>query len=87
MEANMPESKETKRPRARRPRSPSGLAGARILREREVLDLLGIGRTTLWTWVRAGSFPAPIKLGPAAKGWTEATIKGFLESRPAASSR
>ena len=76
---------ETRTPRARRPRTPSQLAGAlRVWREREVLDLLGIGRTTLWRWVSTGNFPAPIRLGPAAKGWTEAAIKGYLASRSSA---
>lgn len=71
--------------RTRRQRQPSPHAEAlRVWRERELLELLGCGRTTLWRWVRDGLFPRPIRLGVVAKGWTERTVRGWLDSRKAA---
>ena len=36
---------------------------SRMLQLPEVLSLVGLGRTTLWRMVKAGTFPAPVKLG------------------------
>jgi prophage regulatory protein len=66
--------------RARRPRTQSQLAGAlRMWTERELLELLGIGRVTLWRWVRDGRFPQPVRIGPGSKRWPEAVIAGHLK--------
>ena len=42
-------------------RVPVRLAMSKLLRTKQVLECLGIGRTTLFTWVRSGTFPRPIK--------------------------
>lgn len=41
----------------------------RLMRRREVLAALGIGRSTLDDWVRAGKFPGQIKLGHSRLAW------------------
>ena len=53
----------------------------RILREKEVLKLLGVSRTTLGRRVRDGAFPAPFRLGPRGtyvKGWRVEEIDQWL---------
>ena len=40
-----------------------------MLRPPEVMKRTGLCRSTLWRRVRAGTFPAPIELGPNAIGW------------------
>jgi prophage regulatory protein len=54
----------------------------RLLRQREVLALLGgISRVTLWQWRKAGAFPEPLRLGPNVIAWPEPVIARWLEAR------
>ena len=39
------------------------------LRERQVLNIIPINRSTLWRWVKDGSFPSPIKLSAGVTVW------------------
>ena len=55
-----------------------------IYREREVLKMLSVSRTTLRRWMSTGNFPRPRQLGPHAIGWTEQDIKEWIDSRPIA---
>ena len=58
----------------------------RIVRAREVQELLGIGKTTLWRWKNdpALKFPKAIRLGARAVGWHAEEIEQWIRSRPAA---
>ena len=56
----------------------------RLLREKDVLDRLGISRATLWRWERAGITPPRRQLGPHAVAWLEGEIEKFIASRPTA---
>ena len=47
----------------------------------EVCARLSIGRSTLYAWVKEGTFKKPIKLGARAVGWLESDITEFLELR------
>ncbi|AHE55688.1 helix-turn-helix transcriptional regulator [Sphingomonas sanxanigenens] len=40
-----------------------------------VMDLTGLGRTTIYRLIKEGSFPAPFKPGGAASRWSEAEIR------------
>jgi len=51
---------------------------ARIIRPGEACRLLGRSRSSLWRDVRDGRLPAPIKIGPRARGWVMAIL---LEAR------
>ena len=58
-----------------------------ILRTPAVLALIGLSRTSLWRRVRAGDFPAPVRLGGRASravGWRRADVERWLESLPKA---
>ena len=69
---------------------PSGTAGnslPAILRTPSVLTLIGLSRTSLWRRVRAGDFPAPVRLGgqgSRAVGWRRADVERWLEGLPKA---
>ena len=43
----------------------------------------GIGRTTLWSWVRAGEFPPPLKVGAKRIMWREADLQRWIQERAA----
>ena len=60
---------------------------AAILRMPAVLDATGLSRTTLWRRVRAGDFPAAVRLGEPgsrAVGWRRAEVESWLTGRPRA---
>ena len=42
---------------------------ARMLFEKDVLDLVPVARSTLQTWVKKRLFPAPVSIGPGRKAW------------------
>ena len=54
----------------------------KILRRNDLLELLGLSRSTLYNMIRAGRFPAPMRIGQRAVGWREATVKDWLAARP-----
>lgn len=51
----------------------------RLLREREVLNILPIGRASLWAGVKSGRYPQPVKLGPRTTCWRESEIIRLIE--------
>ena len=53
----------------------------RILRQREVLQMTGLSRTTLWRLEKNGDFPQRLKLGPRAVGWPASAVDEWLGSR------
>jgi prophage regulatory protein len=53
----------------------------KIKRAPEVCADLKIGKSTLYAWVKDGSFSKPIKLGARAVGWLESDIAEFIENR------
>lgn len=44
------------------------------------LYLAGIGKTTLWRWVRDGKLPPPIRLSRCVVGWRKSTLEAFIAS-------
>ena len=51
----------------------------RYLREKQLLEhYLPFSGSTLWRKVRTGTFPAPIKLGPAITAWRDRDIESWL---------
>ncbi len=55
-----------------------------ILRRREVESRTGLGCSTIYDGIKAGTFPAPIQLGPKSVGWVESEINAWLSARIAA---
>ena len=50
----------------------------RILRRDEVTKKIGLERSAIYERVRAGTMPAPIRLGPKAVGWLESELDAWL---------
>ena len=53
----------------------------KIVRIREVMDVTGLSKTTIWRRVRDHEFPVPLKLGgPNTRtiGWREADVEAWL---------
>jgi len=56
----------------------------KILRLPAVIAVVGVSRVSIWRWVRAGTFPRPIRLGARAVGWRDSDVQRWLETRPSA---
>ena len=56
----------------------------RILRPREVAQVTGLARTTIWRGVKAGTFPKPVRLTPSTIGWCQTDLAHWLAERRAA---
>ena len=52
-----------------------------ILRLPAVTEATGLSRVTVWRYVRAGNFPAPVRLGPNAVGWRTSAVEAWIASR------
>ena len=49
------------------------------LREKQVLELLPVNRSTLWRWVKDGYFPKPRKVSPGVTVWSRYEVLAFVE--------
>ena len=54
----------------------------KIIRQREVIHLTGLSRTTIWRLEPAGQFPKRRRLTRHSIGWKAAEILGWIDSRP-----
>jgi prophage regulatory protein len=55
----------------------------RLIRKTDVLARVPFSDTTLWRAVRAGRFPAPVKIGSHAVAWRERDVIRWINSRRA----
>ena len=56
----------------------------RVLRQNQVIDRVGLSKSTMWRLIKVGQFPKPLSLGPRAVGWVEEEIDQWISSRPRA---
>jgi prophage regulatory protein len=50
------------------------LNAQRLLRLKDLVTMLGIGRSTLYKYVREGNFPAPVRVGYRSVRWKLADV-------------
>ena len=53
----------------------------KVLRTRDVADVTGLSRVTIWRLERAGDFPERIRLGQNSVGWFQDEIEAWLTNR------
>jgi prophage regulatory protein len=53
----------------------------RILRLKAVMELTGLGRSTLYLYVKEGIFPARVALGSRAIGFVESEVQDWILAR------
>lgn len=56
-----------------------------LARRRQVEQLVQFSRSTIYAAVKAGTFPAPVRIGARAVAWRVSEIEQWLEARPLAS--
>jgi prophage regulatory protein len=54
----------------------------RILRVPEVQSFTGVSRSALYSMLRRGEFPRPVKIGDRAIGWRQTDLEAWIESLP-----
>lgn len=55
----------------------------RLLRLRQVLEIIPIGKSTWWAGVKSGRYPQPLKLGPKTTVWLAADIYSLVDGMTA----
>lgn len=52
----------------------------RLLRLQEVIQRCGLGKTAIYTRIRAGAFPRPVDLGGVV-AWVESEVEDWIQAR------
>jgi len=52
-----------------------------ILRRPLVEARTGLARSTIYEWMKQGTFPKPVALGARLVGWRESDIDAWLDTR------
>ncbi len=56
----------------------------KLLTQKQVTDLIGLSRTTIWRLERVGQFPRRRQVSTKAVRWNQSEIFDWIESRPLA---
>ncbi|MBI1912930.1 MAG: AlpA family phage regulatory protein [Deltaproteobacteria bacterium] len=56
----------------------------KIIRKKELLNMLGLSDPTVWRMENAGKFPKRLRLGGNSCGWLLSEIDDWIASRAAA---
>lgn len=56
-------------------------SGQRILRLPEVISRCGLRRGSIYSRIKDGDFPSPIRLGANSIGWIESEVDAWLQER------
>jgi prophage regulatory protein len=52
----------------------------KLLRMKQVLEVIPVAKSTIWQWVKEDRFPKPIKLGGKTTVWKMSEIQRFVET-------
>lgn len=55
----------------------------RILRNKQVLERSGYGRTSMYSAISSGLFPKPVPIGKRSVGWPASEIDALVRARVA----
>ncbi len=53
----------------------------RYLPKKEVIHITGLSKSTIYSLIKQGIFPAQIKLGMRRVGWLQSEVTDWLENR------
>lgn len=51
----------------------------RLMRLREVMDATGLGSSTIYRYIHAGTFPAPVKIGGFTARWRQSAVSSWMD--------
>ena len=55
----------------------------KILKLREVMNVTGLGRSSVYKFIAEDKFPKPVSLGERAVGWLDVEINDWIMERVA----
>jgi len=50
----------------------------RLISVAELAQILGVGKSTIYRWIRSGILPPPRRIGPRRVGWWEDDLLPYL---------
>ena len=53
----------------------------RYMRINEVIQMLSVGKSTVWAWVKDDKFPKPIKLSEYVTVWKLSDIEEWVQQK------
>lgn len=53
----------------------------RILRLPQVMEIVGVSRSTIYLWIQQENFPRPLKLSVRRVGWLESDVMAWIRSK------
>ena len=53
----------------------------KLYRLNELSELLSIGKSTIWAWVKDGEFPKPIQISSRMTCWSGPDIERWINSK------
>ena len=56
-------------------------AKSRVIRRRQVLQIIGLSYATQWRMEKAGLFPARVRLGKGSVGWLLNEVEDWIQNR------
>ena len=56
------------------------LSAAGFVRIKQILEVVPVGRSTWWNWVRSGKAPKPVKLGPRTTAWRVEDVQALIQA-------
>ena len=80
----MTESTALSRLLAARTQAATPKAPARLIRRPELEAMTGLPKSTLYDYLQAGTFPAPVKLSASSVAWRLSEVEAWIESRQSA---
>ncbi len=54
----------------------------KLLRIKQILEMIPISKSTLWLWVSLGKFPQPIRIGSRCTVWKAEDVQDFINNSP-----
>jgi prophage regulatory protein len=52
-----------------------------FIRPRQVLEMIGVSRMTLWRMVQAGTFPPPVRITERNRGYVREAVEAWMKER------
>ena len=52
-----------------------------FIRPRQVLEMIGVSRTTLWRMVQEGTFPPPVRITQRNRGYLREAVEAWMKAR------
>ncbi len=54
-------------------------SSTRLIRLKEVMHRVGLGRSTIYRWMDEGKFPKPLQLGACSEAWLQSDIYDWID--------